>query len=568
MVSKEFPRQFVAVNDALTEWSQIEPYFMDLQSRNIDTAETLNAWLVDWSELAACIDEVGTDRYVKMTCQTGDADRKQAYLDFIENIEPKCKPLWHDIQKKFAASSAAKDLPAQRFEVFSRCVTNSVALYRDENVPLLVEEAKLEQSYQEINGAMTVQYDGEEKTLQQLATYMEGTDRSVRQEVWELSGERRLQDAEKLEETFEALYDLRNRMAANAGMPDYRAYAFKFRERFDYSPEDCFAFHDAVERTCVPLMRGLRASRKEALGVDVLRPWDLAVDAKGRQPLKPFETIEELVQKCVAVFDRVDPALADQFRAMASGGDLDLDSRKGKAPGGYQSTFHESRLPFIFMNAVGLQRDVRTLLHECGHAFHALACRNEPLVQYRSSPIEFAEVASMAMELLSFDRFDVFYSGADLDRAKRAQLEGIVTLLPWVATIDAFQHWLYTHPGHTREERRDHWLSLHARFGGDEDYSGYEERLDNSWHRQLHLFEAPFYYIEYGIAQLGALQVWQNAKRDRQGALDAYRAALALGGSRPLPQLFEAAGIKFDFSIDTLGPLMDALGESLATLGE
>ncbi len=566
MAGKEFPRQFVANHDALTEWDQIEPYFENLRSRCIDTPEQLNAWLLDWSELSACIDEVGTDRYVKMTCQTDNPEHKRAYLDFVECIEPECKPLWHAIHQKYSASPARADLPASRFEVFSRCVANSVALYRDENVPLQVEEAKLEQTYQEITGAMTVQYDGEEKTLQQLSVYLEGTDRDVRKEVWELSTKRRQQDADRIDETFDKLFALRHRMAVNAGERDYRAYAFKYRERFDYTPEDCLAFHDAVEKMCVPLMRKLRSERKAALGVETLRPWDLAVDPKGRSPLKPFTTSEELVAKCTTVFDLIDPALADQFRSMSGNGDLDLDSRKGKAPGGYQSTFHESRRPFIFMNAVGLQRDVRTLLHECGHAFHALACRNEPLVQYRSSPIEFAEVASMAMELLSIEHLDVFYSGEGLDRAKRAQLEGIVTLLPWVATIDVFQHWLYTHPAHTADERRDEWLRLHERFGASEDYSGYEQVLEKSWHRQLHLFEAPFYYIEYGIAQLGALQVWQNAIRRRGQALEAYRSGLALGGSRPLPELFETAGIRFDFSSETLGPLMQAVEDALATL--
>lgn len=568
MSNRAFPRHFVLADDALSEWSQINPYMTDLAARPVTTPEELNQWLLDWSELAACIDEVGTDRYVRMTCQTDDAERKRMYLDYVENIEPRCKPRWHALRKKYVETPHRRDLPRRRFEVFDRGAANAVELFREENVALQVEEARLEQRYQEITGAMTVTYDGAERTLQQLAPYLERPQRETRQEVWTLMSQRRLRDADTLADLFGELFRLRHKMAVNAGLPDFRAYAFKAKERFDYTPDDCLAFHDAVEKRCVPLLRAQHDQRKERLALDMLRPWDLAVDVTGRPPLKPFESSEELIRKCAAVFDRIDPDLSEQFREMAAARDLDLDSRKGKAPGGYQSTFQESRRPFIFMNAVGIQRDVRTLLHECGHAFHALSSRDEPLVHYRSAPIEFAEVASMGMELLALDHLDVFYDGEseDLDRAKRQQLEGIVSILPWVATIDAFQHWMYTHPDHTPEARRDRWLQLHERFGGLEDYSGHEETLERGWQRQLHLFLAPFYYIEYGIAQIGALQVWRNARSNRGRALADYRKALALGGSRPLPELYAAANIRFDFSVETLSPLMDDLEAELASL--
>lgn len=566
MLRSEFPRQFVRPDDTLCEWSRIEPYFRLLQDSVIDTPERLNEWLVDCSELAACIDEIGKERYVRMTCQTDDPQRKQAYLDFVENIEPKCKPMWHALDKKYAACPAAGDLPAKRFEVFNRSVKTRVELYRDENVKLEVEQAKLEQRYQEVSAAMTATFDGKEQTLEQLASYLERTDRAVRQEVWKLSVNRRLRDVQTLEDIFDELFKLRHRMALNAGLPDFRAYAFKAKERFDYTPEDCLAFHEAIEKECVPLLRAEHAARRQKLGVETLRPWDLAVDVKGRGPLNPFDTSEQLVDKCAVLFGRLDPALGEQFREMAGRGDLELESRKGKAPGAYQSTFHESRRPFIFMNAVGMHRDVRTLLHEGGHAFHTIACRHDPLMHYRSAPIEFAEVASMGMEMLAYHHFDVFYSGEDLDRARRRQLEGIVTILPWIATIDAFQHWMYTHPEHSRDDRRRQWLELYERFGGLEEYSGYENVLAHGWQRQLHLFEVPFYFIEYGIAQLGALQLWHNASKQRGRAVADYRQALVLGGSRPLPELFQAANIKFDFSIETLGPLMHAVQEELRSL--
>ena len=566
MSESDFPRQFVRPKDELSEWPRIEPYFDLLLSAVVDTPEKINEWLLDCSELAACIDEVGTDRYVRLTCQTDDPQRKQAYLDYIENIEPKCKPQWHALDVKYTGAPAVSGLPSRRFKVFSRNTRNRVELFRDENVRLRVAEAKLEQKYQEISGAMTAEYDGREQTLQQLTSYLERPQRDVRREVWELAVNRRLADAARLEDVFDELFRLRHRMALNADLPDFRAYAFKAKERFDYTPEDCLAFHDAIEQACVPLLRQEQERRKSLMAVEPLRPWDLSADPKGRPPLKPFESPEELVEKCAVVFDRVEPELAEQFRLMVRRGDLDLESRKGKAPGGYQSTFHESRRPFIFMNAVGMHRDVRTLIHEGGHAFHTMACRHDPLIHYRSAPTEFAEVASMGMEMLAYDHFDVFYEGADLKRARRHQLEGIVSVLPWIATIDAFQHWMYTHPDHSRDQRRDKWLELHDRFGGLEDYTDHEPVLASGWQRQLHLFEVPFYYIEYGIAQLGALQVWRNARQNRGRAVGAYRQALTLGGSRPLPELFEAAGIRFDFSSDTLAPLMELVRQELKEL--
>jgi len=564
----EFPRQFVDPQVNLDDWARIEPLFDRLDARPVDTVEQLNGWLLDGSELTAGIQEVGTGREVRMTCQTDDEERKRAYLDFVENIAPRCKPRWHALNQKYVQSPAAAKLPRPRFEVLDRSVRNSVELFRPENVPLQTEEAKLSQRFQEISGAMTVEYGGVEQTLQQLARYQEEPDRATRQATWELSTGRRLRDAGVLEDIFDEMLALRGRMASNAGMPDYRAYAFRTKERFDYTPQDCLQFHEAIEQSVVPLLRSLQERRRRALGVDVLRPWDLAVDEQGRPALRPFAGADELCDKVHTVFTRIDLELADQFAQMRSGALLDLESRKGKAPGGYMATFEERRVPFIFMNAVGLQRDVRTLLHECGHAFHTYAARREPLIDYRSAPLEFAEVASMAMELLAYEHFDLLYDGGDLSRARRTQLEGIVDVFPWIATIDAFQHWLYTHPGHTRADRREHWLTLRRRFGGFESFAGYEEALGHFWQRQLHLFQVPFYYVEYGIAQLGALQVWQNARRDQARALGAYRAALALGGGRPLPQLFEAADIRFDFTIDTLGPLMEAVRSELEALGD
>ena len=435
-----------------------------------------------------------------------------------------------------------------------------------ENVPLETEEARLCQQYQKLSGGLTVNFRGEEKTLVQMARYLEEPDRALRQEAWELVAKRRLREADKFDDILDGQIKLRQQIAANAGFKNYRDYAFRRLGRFDYTPEECSQFHKATEQHVMPIVRELQAQRRAHLKLDKLRPWDLAVDPLNRPPLKPFAQVGEMVARTQKIFNRLDTELAAGFQRMQDLRLLDLDNRKGKAPGGYQSTLAESRLPFIFMNAVGLQRDVETILHEAGHAFHALATRDENLYAYRSAPIEFCEVASMSMELLGNEFIEEFYSDGDSKRARRVHLEGVVGVFPWIATVDAFQHWIYTHPCHTREERRQAWLELMDRFGGDADWSGCEAARANLWHRQLHIFLHPFYYIEYGIAQIGALQVWANSKRDKAKALGDYKKSLELGGSRPLPELFQAAGCRFEFSEKTIQPLAKMLREELERL--
>ena len=502
-----------------------------------------------------------------MTCQTDDPEREAAYLAFVREIEPKLKPIQNEIRAKYLDSPHRAELPRDRYHVFDRAQANRRALFREANIPRETELAELEQQYQKIIGAMTVTFRGEERTPAQMAPFLEENDRSVRQTAWELVAERRLAERDTLDALFDRMLALRVAIAREAGFPDFVAYAFRSRERFDYGVRETTDFHRAIERVVVPLANQLQEERRRALGVETLRPWDLAVDPLGRPPLRPFRDVEQLAKGVEAIFTSVDPDLGGQFAYMRSHGLLDLINRKGKAPGGYQTTLEDDRLPFIFMNAVGLDSDVRTLLHEGGHAFHALASRGEPLAAYRESPIEFCEVASMAMELLGARDLERFYDDQDANRSYRQLLEGIVQILPWIATVDAFQHWIYAHPDQTRDDRRQAWAALLDRFGGIVDWSGSEEARAHSWHRQLHIFLYPFYYIEYGIAQLGALQVWQRALTDRSGAVAAYRRALSLGGARPLPELFAAADIRFDFHERTLAPLMDALRAELDKIG-
>jgi len=562
------PRRFVAEALDWSDWTAIEPYFdrLDGGIAGAQTLADLERWLLDWAELSAALDEESSRRYIAMSCHTDNAEAEKAYLHLVEQIDPKTKPRQFALEQAFVKHPLRPELPSPRYDVFQRDVANHVALFRPENVALETEDAKVGQQYQKLSGSLTVTFRGEEKTLVQMGRYLEEPDRPTREEAWRLTGERRLKEAAEFDRQFDELARLRGRIAANAGFANYRDYAFKLRGRFDYTPQDCERFHLAVEKAVVPLLRELQADRKLKLAVDGLRPWDLSVDPQNRPPLKPFQTVDEMVERSQRIFDRLDPELAGGFRQMHELKLLDLANRKGKAPGGYQSTLAEARLPFIFMNAVGLQRDVETILHEAGHAFHALATREEDLYAYRHAPIEFCEVASMSMELLGNEFLEEFYSPADAARARRTHLEGIVGALAWIATVDAFQHWIYTHPAHTHQERDAAWIQIHSRFGGDVDWGGLEESRTRLWHRQLHIFLYPFYYIEYGIAQLGALQVWMNSQQDKAGALASYKHALSLGNSRPLPELFEAAGCKFEFSEATVLPLSNMMRAQLQAM--
>ena len=568
MIATVPARSFVPQQIDVAEFAQLEPLYRALLDRPIQSSGELAKWLRDLSELSSVVDEYGSRRYIDKSCHTDDPQIEKAYLHFIENIEPKIKPLFFQLQKKYMDSPFRKQLDAKRYSVLDRRWQADVELFREENVPLETEATKLVTDYDKISGAMMVSFRGKEYTMQQIARFIDEPDRTTRQEAWEACAARRLQDRQPIEGIFEKLLGLREKIARNAGLSDYRAVAWKSYKRFDYTPEDCLRFADAIAQACVPVVAELDRQRREDLKLDKLRPWDLAVDPKNRPPLRPFreDQTQLFVDKTQTILARLSPSLGKEFDLLRQHENLDLASRKGKQPGGYQMSLEESREPFIFMNAAGLQRDVETLLHESGHAFHHLAARDEDLMFLRSAPMEFCEVASMSMELLGSEHFNVFYSEAEAARAKRRMFEDIIRFLPWMATIDSFQHWLYTHPGHTSQQRTEYWLSLLERFASRLDWSGYESTRQSMWQRQLHLFHAPFYYIEYGIAQLGALQLWMKAKEDPAKALANYRAALKLGGTRPLPELFSAAGIQFDFSERTLKPLMNAVGEDLAAL--
>jgi oligoendopeptidase F len=557
---------FVPAELDATRWPNIQPLYQALLDRELKCEHCLETLLLDRSELDAAVSEAGATLYINMTRRTDDKATKQAYLDFVENVQPNVRRISFALDQKIVQSPHVDKLDPQRYRVMLRDLRADVELFRDENVPLQTRDTTLDQQFSEICGGMIVQFDGEERTLPQMNKYLEENDRTIRENAWRGIWQRRAQDANALNDIFDEMIALRHQVAQNAGFDNYRDYAFKSKHRFDYTPEDCEAFHNGAETVCVPLMRTLNRQRTDALKVDPLRPWDLGVDTLGRPPLRPFSNADELIDGTSKIFHELDGSLGTLFDRLRTGDCLDLESRPGKAPGGYQYQRDFSREPFIFMNAAGLHRDLETMVHEAGHAFHSMLSQHDPLVHYRHAPIEFAEVASMSMELLAHPYLGAFYDETDAARARRRHLESLATMLPWIATIDAFQHWLYTHPRHTRAERTAKWLELDARFGPAVDWTGLEDFRAIQWQRQLHLFSVPFYYIEYGIAQLGALQLWMQARRDESLAIDNYTAAMKLGGSRPLPELFQAADLEFNFGPTTMQALMDTVQEELESL--
>ena len=549
-----------------SQWANLEPLYQSLLDRKLACENCLEQLLLDRSELDATAMEAHANLYINMTRHTDSEENKKAYLAFVEEVQPKLTQTGFDLDKKIVESPHAAKLDQNRYGVLLRDLRADMEIFRPENIPLHTKDTKLGQQYSEICGAMTVNFQGEERTMPQMGKFLEDTDRTVREAAWRGITERRHQDQDQLNDIFEQMIKIRHQIAQNAGFDNYRDYMFKAKHRFDYTPANCEEFHDAAASVCVPVYRNMNEQRKTELGVDELRPWDLAVDIKGRSPLNPFTGADDLITKTSKLFHRMNPDLGDLFDRMRDGDSLDLESRKGKAPGGYQYNRDRCRKPFIFMNAAGLQRDLETMVHESGHAFHSMLSEHDPLVHYRHCPLEFSEVASMSMELLSYPYLDEFYSEEEANRAKRTHLEALARMLPWIATIDAFQHWIYTHPDHTREQRTEKWLELDARFGSKTSWEGIDQFRGSMWQRQLHLFEVPFYYIEYGIAQLGALQLWTQARRNEKAALENYRKALTLGGAKPLPTLFQTAGLNFDFSKNTMQGLMDEVAKELETL--
>ncbi|MFN8248918.1 MAG: M3 family oligoendopeptidase [Ferruginibacter sp.] len=556
---KKISRHFLPTDFTVTDWNALEPYFKELLDRDISSKENLEQWLKDQGELEAVVNEDFCWRQIKMTCDTENKELENAFNYFCLEIQPKIQPYSDALNKKMLASPALVELDQEKYFTYLRGVKKNIELFREENIPLQAEMAVLQQQFGQITGAMMVTVNGQEYTLQQAGKFLESHDRKLREEVYMKIVQRRMEDKEKLDELYDKLISIRNTEAKNAGFNNYRDYRFKELGRFDYTKEDCFKFHDAVKQHVLPIVNKIHERRKKALGVDSLRPWDIEAEPAGTEPLHPFKTGDELLEKSVACFKKLRPFFGDCLEKMKTMHHLDLESRKGKAPGGYNCPLAESGAPFIFMNAAGQMHDVTTMVHEGGHAVHSFLAHHLELNGFKEYPMEIAEVASMAMELFSMDQWETFFSNEeDLKRAKIHQLERVITIFPWIAIIDKFQHWVYEHPAHSHEERTAAWANILNEFKDDViDYSGLDLYRIYAWQRQLHLYEVPFYYIEYGIAQLGAIGMWMQYKENKEQALDNYCKALSLGGTKTLPELYKAAGLEFDFSPGKIKVLMD-----------
>jgi len=562
---QKLPRHFLPAGFTITSWADLEPYFKNLDERVIDSPAALEQWLRDNSELEAAVSEDACWRQIRMTCDTENKELEESFNFFMTEIQPQMQPWADRLNKKLIDCSFTNELNPQKYFTYLRNVKKNIELFREANIPINAELNVMQQQFGVIAGKMTVEVNGQEYTLQQAAKFLEDPDRSIREDVYHKISKRRLQDKDALNQLFSSLVAKRHQVALNTGMSNYRDFRFAELGRFDYTPAHCSQFHEGVKQYVMPLVNQLYEAKKQKLGLDSLRPWDIDAEPAGIQPLRPFADSRELTEKTIACFDRLRPFFGDCLRKMQGMGHLDLESRKGKAPGGYNCPLAESGAPFIFMNAAGTLDDVTTMVHEGGHAVHSFLSHTLELNGFKEYPTEIAEVASMSMELFSMVHWDMFFSSAEeLKRAKEQQLERVITIFPWIATIDKFQHWIYENPGHTEAERAENWMRILEEFSSPVvDFSGLEEYRRYGWQRQLHLFEVPFYYIEYGIAQLGAIGLWQQYQENPEKAVNNYLRALELGGTRTLPALFEAAGLRFDFSPEHIKTLMQFVKKEL-----
>lgn len=549
LIINKKPRTYIP-EDLKMEWDSLSPILDELLKRDINNVEELEKWLKDKSELEAALEENFAWRYIKMSCDTANEDLVKDFQYFATEIEPKISPVANKLNKKFNDNLFIDQLDQDKYFVYIRAVKKSLELYREENVELFTQLQVAQQKYQSITGAMSVTINEQEYTLEQASNFLKDTDRSVRKNAWETVQQRRLLAKDELNILFNELIAMRHKVALNAGFENYRDYMFQALGRFDYTPKDCYDFAEAIEQEVVPVLREQAEKRKEALGLTNLKPWDMEVSTSGKSALKPFNNGEELINKSITCFTAIDPSLGEKLAIMKANGLFDVESRMGKAPGGYNYPLAETGAPFIFMNSANSLRDLTTMVHEGGHAIHTFLTADLELNDFKHCPSEVAELASMSMELISMDNWDVYFDNEeDLNRAKKEQLADVLKTLPWVAVIDQFQHWIYTNPNHTAADRETAFKQIYTRFGaGFADWTDFDQQFGNLWQKQLHLFEVPFYYIEYAIAQLGAIAVWKNYKENPAKALKQYLAALTLGYTKPMNEIYETAGIKFDFS--------------------
>ncbi len=558
-------RKYLPVDLKIRSWDDVHTWFEELYNRELHLLKDMEQWLLDRSELSFVLEEELAWRYIRMNCHTDNQEYAGSFKTFVSEIEPPASHWSDKLDARFLIHPLVAQLDQEEYKVMLRIIRNRHDLFREVNIPIQAELQVMEQAYGKIVSQMTVTLEGKELTLQQASNYLKDPARPVRKEAFLKIRDRRMQEAPTLHVLFDKLIEKRSQMAVNAGFDNYRNYRFAELGRFDYTVEDCETFHESIRKTVIPLVEELHRKRKEQLMIDQLFPFDLDNDPAGRPPLHPFREVKELTEKASTAFGEIHPLFGELLRMMDSKGYMDLDSRKNKAPGGFNYPLYESNLPFIFMNATGNLRDLETIFHEGGHALHSYLSSNINKYEYKELPAEIAELASMSMELISMDYWDVFFPvREDLQRARREQLEGIIRILPWIAAIDKFQHWIYTHPAHSHEERNKAWDDIMHQFSSSfVNWEDYEDYRIHTWQGQLHLFEVPFYYIEYGIAQLGAIAIWKNYRKNPEQTIRQYMNALSLGYSRPIPEVYEAAGIHFDFSLPYVRDLISFVNKEL-----
>jgi oligoendopeptidase F len=541
---------FILEEFEVSSWGALKPYYDDLADRQIASVKDLEQWILDRSRLEAILSEAFGWRYINITKDSADEQASALYQHAVQELSPQIYSYENALNKKLVESSFFEKLDNEKFFIYCRNVKNAVELFNKNNIPISTEVQLRSKEHGKIFSEMTIGVHGVQMTLQKAGSLLEETDRTYRENIYHKINQRILQDTEPLEDLFDSLLDKRHQMALNAGFENFRDYKFAALGRFDYSVKDCLDFHDSIQFEILPLLDSLNQYRRDKLGLEVLRPWDIHVDTNAKQPLRPFETVDELLEKTITCLNKLDPSFGENISKMKEMRHLDLASRKGKRPGGYNMPLHLTGVPFIFMNATNTLNDLRTLLHESGHAVHAFLTAKHELNAAKRVPSEVAELAAMTMELLTMDHWDVFFENEDdLQRAKINQLETVLKVLPWVATIDKFQHWLYTNPNHSRKERKEAWMQTMDAFSSNEiDKTGLEHYSEYIWHKQLHIFEVPFYYIEYGMAQLGAIAIWKNYRENPEKTVKDYVNALQLGYTKPIGEIYETAGIAFNFS--------------------
>jgi len=563
-------RQFVSETLTITSWDDLLPYFDNLQERTLSSPQSFEQWLIDRSELEAVIEENSAWRYINMTINTTDQQAAEHYKQFVSEIQPHLSS-YNDLLNKKMIHCPFSDPQHhdQGYAIYLRGIKDEITIFRQENVTLKAQELEKGTEFGAILGKQSVQHNGKQLTMQQAGVLLQEQDESLRHEIFTKITDRRIHDRHNLDQLFDELIALRHNIATNAGFDNFRDYQFVALKRFDYNKKDCTLFHQAIKSEIVPIVAELQRKKLKKLGKTKFRPWDMNVNPEGLQPLQPFANGEELLEGTINLLSEVDPYFGDCISTMKKMGHLDLDSKPGKAPGGYNYPLYEIGVPFIFMNAAGTQQDLVTMVHEAGHAIHSFLTREISLTAYKDVPSEVAELASMSMELITMDFWKQFYTEKDLVRAKKDQLETILSILPWIAQIDEFQHWIYENPRHTADERTQKWIELYDQYTNDLiDWSGYEHAKETAWQRQMHLFEVPFYYIEYGFAQLGAIGIWKNSLTDFTATIAQYKQALRLGYTQSISEIYTTAGVSFNFSQEYIYDIASFVRRELSLLDD